>query len=134
MLNLNQKYKNLFKKTIFFLPINLILRNYSESSSGMCIITTKDALSAKYFIKNKYSGIIEKDTKNAFRKLIRMSNERKKIVMFKKNIYLQTKKNYNFNEIKKKISNKLLDKLSCMKILFKLQNQFFKIASIIKDE
>ena len=51
----------------------------SEAASSGMHYYNKDALSAKYFIKNKYSGIIEKDTKNAFRKLIRMSNERKKL-------------------------------------------------------
>ncbi len=109
----SKSHKNLFKKNdIFFFPskfdpYGMVISE--AASSGMCIITTKDALSAKYFIKNKYSGIIEKNTKYAFRKLIQMSKERKKIIMFKKNIYLQTKKNYSFNIIKQKLSNKLFN-------------------------
>ena len=91
----SKSHKNLFKKKRYFFffptkfdPYGMVISE--AASSGMCIITTKDALSAKYFIKNKYSGIIEKDTKNAFRKLIRMSNERKKLLCLKK--YLSSNK------------------------------------------
>jgi hypothetical protein len=109
----SKRHKNLFKKNdIFFFPskfdpYGIVISE--AASSGMCIITTKDTLSAKYFIKNNHSGIIERNTKYAFKRLIQMSKERKKIIMFKKNIYLQTKKNYSFNIIKKKLSNKLFN-------------------------
>lgn len=105
------EHKNLYKKNdIFFFPTTFDPYGMvigEAASSGMCIITTKYAFSAKNFIKNNYSGIISKNPATAFEELIKISKNKNKIHSFKKNIYIQTKKNYNFKTIKLNLKKKI---------------------------
>ena len=98
------EHKDLLKKNdIFFFPSNfepygMVISE--AASSGLCIITTKDTLSAKYFISNNYSGIIAKNPHYALNELVKISKNKKKIFQLIKNIYYETKKKYNFKDLK----------------------------------